>query len=148
MRSSNVINSITEYRRAGPMQRGRSRSPDSGTRINIPIPRRQPAQPSDIRRPRSPPLMSTPIESHHLVAHVTGSSARISMIGTCWTIAIWPSERPLGRQTQGSAHGVKFSNNVRPHRGVLQKTMQIGLEMRVRQIHPGKVPPIGPTTTR
>jgi hypothetical protein len=93
-------------------------------------------------------LETTPIESHHLVAHVTGSSARISMIGTCWTIAIWPSERPLGRQTQGSAHGVKFSNNVRPHRGVLQKTMQIGLEMRVRQIHPGKVSPIGPTTTR
>jgi hypothetical protein len=93
-------------------------------------------------------LETTPVESPRLVARVTGSSAKTSKTGICWMIAIWPSERPLGRQTRGSGHGVKFSNNIRRHRGVLQKTMRVGLEMQVRQTHPGKVLPTGPTTTR
>jgi hypothetical protein len=43
-------------------------------------------------------LETRPVESHRLVVRVTGSSAKISMIDTCWMIAIWLSERPHGRQ--------------------------------------------------
>jgi hypothetical protein len=93
-------------------------------------------------------LETTPVESHHLVVRVTGSSAKTSMIDTCWMIAICLSERPHGRQMRGSPYGATFTNNNRPHRDVLRKTMRTGLETQVRQTRPGKALPIGPTTTR
>jgi hypothetical protein len=92
-------------------------------------------------------LETTPVESHHLVVRVTGSSAKTPKIDTGRMIVTWLGERPHGRQMRGLAHEMTFSNNNRPHRDVLQTTMRIGLETLVRQTHPEKVLLIGPTTT-
>lgn len=86
-------------------------------------------------------LNTTPVDSHRLVVHATGSSARMSKN------VIWPSGRLHSRQMQDLAHATVLFVNTHLYRDVIQITIQIGLEIQAHQIHLANVPPIAPTTT-